>query len=113
MTERRLQIFSTKLNNNCPECYDDSGLELRFFQIDKENLLYTQTSNELASEMQCHTCGTTVFPVSWDKDIEQVFEYHKKRVPLKPSKIRLKPLAYALIFTDLVILALLLYYFLS
>jgi hypothetical protein len=113
MRETTQQLYTTKLNNNCPECYDNTGLELSFFQSEKENMLYTQASGEITSEMQCHTCGTMVFPVRWDKDIERVFDYHKKRVNAKPSKIHLKPLAYGLIATDLLLLAFLLYYFLS
>lgn len=106
-------LYSARLNNNCPECYDTNGLELRFFQSEKENALYIQASGEFSSEMHCHTCNTTIFPVSWDEDIEKVFEYHKKRVEAKSTKIRLKPLAYGIIIMDLAIVVILLIYFLK
>lgn len=110
MTETIHVLHTAKLKNNCPECYDKSGLELTFTQLEKENKIYSKASSEIDSKMFCSNCNTTIYPVSWDDDIERVFQYNKKMVQKKPTGIKLKPLAYIIILIDVITIALLIYF---
>lgn len=110
MKETLEKLYNTRLNNNCPECYDVNGLELTIYQREKENALYSQASPNIETELHCNTCNTRIYPVNWDLDIERIVDYHSKRVKTKPSTIRLKKLAYFLIATDIILLILLVYY---
>ena len=110
MTETSHVLHTAKLNNNCPECYDKSGLELTFTQTEKENKLYSKASSEVDFKMYCSNCDTNIYPVSWDEDIERVFQYHEKVVQKKPSGIKLKPLAYIFILIDAITIAALIYF---
>ena len=102
-------LHHAKLKSNCPECYDNSGLELTFTQAEKENKLYRQALKEVTSVMHCTKCDTTIYPVSWDEDIERLFEYNRKLANPKPAGIKLKPLAYLIILIDVVVLAAVIY----
>ena len=111
MIETSRTLHHAKLKNNCPECFDNTGLEITFSQIEKENKLYSRASKEMTSEMKCTTCNTIIYPVSWDEDIERIFEYHRKKANPEPSQIKLKPLAYMLILIDIVAVAAVIYMF--
>ncbi len=110
MAETLHILHTTKLINNCPECYDTTGLELTFSQVEKENKFYSKVSSEVTSAMHCNTCNTDVYPVSWDESIERVYQYNRKLVKEKPSGIRLKPLAYIIILIDVITIAVLIYF---
>lgn len=87
------QYFTLKevqLNNNCPECYSNNGLELTFKQKFVENLFYKAISEDTKHEMLCKTCDTIIFPVRWTNDIEQVVAYQKRAVTPKPKSLKLK-----------------------
>ena len=87
------QYFTLKevqLNNNCPECYSNNGLELTFKQKFVENLFYKAISEDTKHEMLCKTCDTIIFPVRWTNDIEQVVAYQKRAVTPKPKSLKFK-----------------------
>ena len=110
MTETTHILHTAKLNNNCPECYDNNGLELTFTQLEKENRFYSKASKEIDSVMHCNKCDTTIYPVSWTEDLERIFEYNRKLANPKPSGLKLKPLAYLIILLDAILIAALIYF---
>ena len=87
------QYFTLKevqLNNNCPECYSNNGLELTFKQRFTENAFYKSITEETINEMHCKTCDTAIFPVRWTNEIEQVVAYQKRAAIPKPKSERCK-----------------------
>ncbi len=109
--EKRTHILHTaKVNNNCPECYSTDGLEFIFSQEEVENKLYSKAKREVIETLHCQTCHQDIFPVNWTEDIELVYDYNLKLAKPKSSGIKLKPLAYLLILTDVLIIASIIYY---
>ena len=97
---KQQQYFTLKevqLNNNCPECYSNEGLELTFKQRFIEHAFYRAITLETINEMHCNTCNTDIFPVRWTSDIEQVVAYQERAVNTKPKSLKLKKLAWILI----------------
>ena len=61
---KRHQYFTLKevqLNNNCPECYSNDGLELTFKQKFIENMFYKAITQDTIYDMHCKTCNTDIF----------------------------------------------------
>lgn len=79
-----------EIKNNCPECFDNNGMVLRFIQKERENAWYRKAEPTLIESLHCYTCETEIFPVRWDEHIERVYEYNKKLVEPKPSRVHLK-----------------------
>lgn len=101
------QFFTLKevqLNNNCPECYSNDGLQLTFKQRFIENAFYKSITQETTHEMHCKTCSTNIFPVRWTNDIEQVVAYQERAVVPKPKSLKLKQLAWVIIIADGILL---------
>ena len=101
------QYFTLKevqLNNNCPECYSNDGLELTFKQKFVENLFYKAITLDTVHEMRCNTCDTDIFPVRWTNDIEQVVDYQKRAVTPKPKSLKLKKAGLVFVIIDLLLL---------
>ena len=101
------QYFTLKevqLNNNCPECYSNEGLELTFKQRFIENAFYRAITEDTIHEMHCNTCNTDIFPVSWTNDIERVVSYQERAATPKPKSIKLKKLTWILIIMDVLLL---------
>ncbi|PKA82686.1 hypothetical protein ATE92_0822 [Ulvibacter sp. MAR_2010_11] len=90
-------LHRARLTNNCPECFATDGLEITFSQEEHDTKYYTKASPSIAETLYCHTCKTTIYPVSWTDDIERVYQYNKKLVVEKKAGIRLKMLTYILI----------------
>ncbi|MDC8002760.1 hypothetical protein POV27_01730 [Aureisphaera galaxeae] len=103
-------LHTSKVNNNCPECYSTEGLEFSFSQEEKENKLYSKASKDIKEVLYCHSCEQQIFPVKWTDDIERVYEYHRKLVQPKGTGMKLKPLAYIIILLDAVAIAALIYF---
>lgn len=83
-------LHRAQLKNNCPECYSNEGMVMRFIQIEKENAWYKKAEEKLIETLHCYTCHNEIFPVSWDEHIERVYEYNKKLVQPLPKGIRFK-----------------------
>ncbi|MTE26282.1 hypothetical protein [Winogradskyella ouciana] len=105
-TTKFFTLKEARLNNNCPECYSNDGLEITFKQKFKENAFYKAITTETSHEMHCNNCNTAIFPVRWTDDIERVVEYQQRAVQPKSKSIKLKPLAWVIIVLDILILAL-------
>ena len=106
-TEHILHI--AKLKNNCPECYTTNGLEISFAQKELENRFYSQNQKDVIETIYCYNCNNIIYPVSWNDDIEKIYEYHKKQASQRGSRLRLKPLTYAILI-GLAIAILLIFY---
>ncbi|MGS2725462.1 hypothetical protein ACU8DI_02555 [Psychroserpens sp. BH13MA-6] len=100
MEQQYFTLKEVQLNNNCPECYSNDGLQLTFKQGFKENALYKAITNNVINEMHCNTCHTDIFPVRWTDDIEQVVAYQQRAVQHKPQSFKLKQLAWFIIIAD-------------
>lgn len=90
MNEKQITIKEVGLNNNCPECYSNNGLQLTFKQKFKETNLYKRVTNEITHEIFCNTCSTKIYPISWTDDIERVYNYQKKALTPKKTSVKLK-----------------------
>jgi hypothetical protein len=96
-------LKEVQLNNNCPECYSNEGLELTFRQQFVENSFYKAITQNTLHDMRCNTCDTDIFPVRWTQDIERVVAYQKRAVVPKSKSLKLKPLAWIVIIADVIL----------
>ncbi len=110
MQEQIHTLHTSRIHNNCPECYSTEGLEFSFSQEEKENKLYSKASKEIKETLYCHSCEQQIFPIKWTDDIERVYEYQRKLAQPKSTGIKLKPLAYIMILIDAIAIAALIYY---
>ena len=106
ITEKLITIKEVSLNNNCPECYSNNGLQLTFKQKFKETSFYKTVSIETAQEIECKTCDTMIYPISWTDDIERVFNYHQRAFVPKKASVKLKKIAWILIGSGLLLIVL-------
>ena len=86
-----------KLNKNCPECYSNHSLEFTFKQELIDTRFYKAITGETVSEIYCANCEVQIFPIRWTDDIEQVVDYHKRAIKIKPKSVKLKSLSWVLI----------------
>ena len=101
------QYFTLKevpLNNNCPECYSNDGLELTFKQKLVENMFYKAITEDTKYDMHCNTCQTDIFPIRWTDDIEQVVNYQKRAIKPKSKSFKLKQAGWTFIIIDILLL---------
>lgn len=97
MSQSTETLRRAKLNNNCPVCFGNSGLEFTFQQARRENLFLKKASPTIEFELYCHNCRQIIYPVNWDEDIERVFDYNKKIAETHQQTTRVKPLFYIMI----------------
>ena len=110
MQEKLVTIKTVSLNNNCPECYNNEGLELTFKQKYKETPFIKSMTKEVVNELSCKNCNTIIYHGRWDEGIDRVVDYHKKAIKPKPSSYKLKRLSWIiLICLDFIILMIILY----
>jgi len=93
--EKLVVISESDFTNNCPECFNQE-LKITFYQKHIESKLYHKVTSEVDHEMQCKTCGSTIYPIKWTENIERVFEYYRKMVTPEPSSMQFTPLFYLL-----------------
>ncbi|TWO31366.1 hypothetical protein E1J38_013935 [Seonamhaeicola sediminis] len=87
MKESFVILKQVSLKNNCPECYNNNGLQLSFHQKIVETKFYKSITSNVNHSLKCLVCNTTIYPVQWTDDIERVFEYQQKTIePKKTSK---------------------------
>ncbi|PWK18945.1 hypothetical protein [Xanthomarina spongicola] len=104
MEEKFITIKEVVLNNNCPECYNNSGLHLTFKQKFVETKFYKSITKENTHQLECHNCNTSIYPISWTEDIERVFNYHQKAFTPKKPSTKLKKSAWFLIIGVLILI---------
>ncbi|WP_109302293.1 hypothetical protein [Aquimarina sp. AU474] len=94
------------LTNNCPECYSTDGMTLSFKQEKLKSKLLIKTNKNVIESIHCGKCETQIFAGQWTKDIERVYEYHKKTISSKPSSIKFTGLFFLLSFVLLAMIVL-------
>ncbi|MRT16238.1 hypothetical protein F3C99_04630 [Vitellibacter sp. q18] len=104
------QLHTARLKNNCPTCFGTDGLELTFFQSEKESAFFKKPDAEIESRLFCHTCEHTIYPVNWTEDIERVFDYNKKLAETNKMYLKVKPLFYIVIVLAIVMVAAVVYF---
>jgi hypothetical protein len=97
-------IREAPLTNNCPECFGQD-LTLRFYQKHISSLFYRSITSEVKQELQCNTCHTLLYPVTWTEDIERSVEYYQKAVTPEPTRIRFKPIFWILVLVVILLVA--------
>lgn len=103
MAEKFVFIKEVDLNNNCPTCYSNDGLQLTCSQKIIETNFYKAITSEIKYDLSCKTCKSTIYPVNWTDDIDRIFEYPKKAfATLKPSR-HLKKAAWLAIISGVLI----------
>lgn len=105
-SENYFTLKEVQLNNNCPECYANDGLELTFKQKISDNIFLKAITDETKHQMHCNNCNTNIYPVSWDDDIERVVAYHERAIVPKKKSWKLKPFAYVFIIVDILLFTL-------
>ncbi len=102
-------LHTARIANNCPECYASNGLEFTFSQEVIETKWYKKAEKTIAETLYCHTCNSTIYPVTWNDDIERVHEYHQKLVVPHTTGTHLTSLTYILLLAGIVIVAAVVY----
>ncbi len=97
MEDKFFTVKEVTLNNHCPECYSNDGLQLTFKQKFVENTFYKAISSDIKHTMICNTCNTEIFPVRWTDDLERVFEYQQRAFVPKSATFKLKKLSWILL----------------
>jgi len=109
-TSQFFTLKEVKLNNNCPECFSNDGLQLTYKQKFIETVFHKAITNETTTQMQCSKCNTQIFPVRWTEDIESVIAYQTRALEPKPKSVKLKSLAWFLIgFAMILIIGIILF----
>ena len=107
----KILLKEIDLQNNCPECFSQVGLRLRFYQRFHQNLFFKRLTNEVNNVMDCQKCGSTIYPVQWTEDIERVHEYYTKLVKPRKTSFKLTKWGYVLVFADVLLVVGLVLYF--
>ncbi|RED50636.1 hypothetical protein [Seonamhaeicola aphaedonensis] len=103
MKESFITLKQVSLKNNCPECYNNKGLQLTFEQKIVETKFYKSITPNVNHSLECLVCNTIIYPVQWTDDIERVFEYQQKTIkPKKTSKYLKKASWIAVLFFILI-----------
>lgn len=102
MKKKKNTLHTARLNNNCPECFKDDGLELTFSETEQKRTLGRKETT-FNDTLYCHSCKHTIYPVNWTPDIEKVYEYHKKQAVLTQPATGRQPLLYGLIVLGVLI----------
>jgi hypothetical protein len=97
-------LKEVQLNNNCPECYSNKGLELTFKQRLVQNYFYKAITEERINEIHCNTCNTDIYPARWTNEIERVVAYQRRAIQPRLKSLKLKKLAWIVIIADLILL---------
>jgi hypothetical protein len=100
--EKLVVIQESDLTNNCPECFNQE-LKLTFYQKHRFSKLFHKITCEVRQELECKTCKSIIYPVKWDKNTENAFNYYQKMVkPLRPA-VRFTTLFYILVLLSIVL----------
>lgn len=77
---------------------------LTFKQRFTENAMYKAITSDTIQTLYCDNCNTEIFPVRWSDDIEQVVEYHIRATTPKLKSLKLKKMAWLLIWAVIIII---------
>lgn len=86
------KYWEGQLNNNCPECFSNTGLTFSFMQKHDENAFIKRSTKDVKSELHCSVCNNQIYPSQWTDDIERVYDYNYKLAELPKPYYHFKPL---------------------
>jgi hypothetical protein len=89
-----ITLKEVPINNNCPECFNSSGLKIIFKQKFVETKYYKSITDTITHDILCENCKTTIYPVRWTEEIERVVEYQTKALKPKAASTYLKKLTW-------------------
>ena len=95
--EKLVVIKEANITNNCPECFNQD-MKLTFYQKHKHSRFVEITTSEVTNQIMCNKCGSIIYPISWTKDIERLFEYNQKMVTPEKASLRFTQFSYILLF---------------
>ncbi|RZS99614.1 hypothetical protein [Aquimarina brevivitae] len=98
-------LKKANLNNNCPVCFNTDGLIISFKQKELKTALFKRNAKDVEDKIECLKCKSHIYPALWTKDIEMVYDYHRKTVTPTASKVRFTPLFYTLVIILFIIVA--------
>lgn len=108
-----ITIKEVPISNNCPECFNNTGLKIIYKQKFVETKYYKSITDSITQDIICDNCHTTIYPVRWTEDIERVVAYQKKVLSPNTASTYLKKrtwvIAASTILTILIIVSLLIY----
>ncbi|TRZ44486.1 hypothetical protein [Robertkochia solimangrovi] len=102
MKVREIELKSSNLSNNCPECFSNDSLELRFYQKYIETPFFKRKTAEIREELTCHKCNTLIYPVRYTEDIERVRDFYFKTIANPKTSFRLTRLSMIILFAIVV-----------
>ena len=83
-------VGTKKIPCKCPNCGNQDSLELEFFQVRTQSGFLETTTKGVTGILYCTHTKTEIPPVIWTDEIENYFNVEKKKLKLKPTKIRFK-----------------------
>ena len=83
-------VGTKKIPYKCPNCGNRDSLELEFFQVCTQSGFLETTTKGVTGILYCTHTKTEIPPVIWTDEIENYFNVEKKKLKLKPIKIRFK-----------------------
>jgi hypothetical protein len=104
MEESFITLKEVPINNNCPECFNNTGMKIIFKQKFVETPFYKSITDTITHDILCENCHTTIYPVRWTEEIERVVEYHTKALSPKKASTYLKKLSWILMSSAFLIL---------
>ena len=95
--EKLVVIKEANITNNCPECFNQD-MKLTFYQKHKYGRFVERTTSEVTNQIKCNKCSSIIYPISWTKDIERIFEYNEKMVSPEKASVKFTQFTYILVF---------------
>ena len=82
---------------------------LSFKQKRLRSRLLVKTKGVVIETINCKKCENQIFPGQWTKDIERVYDYHKKTLVPRSASLQFTPLFYTVLLFALLLGAAYLY----
>lgn len=105
MSKQWITVKEVTLKNNCPECYNNEGLELTFKQEYVDTFFFKSVTQKVSTQLHCNTCDTAIYPVRWTHDLERIYEYQLKAFQPKKTSRKYKPLFWILVGLSVTVIA--------
>jgi hypothetical protein len=103
MKESFITLKEVPISNNCPECFNNTGLKIIFKQKFIETKLYKSITDTITHDILCENCQTTIYPERWTEEIERVVEYQTKALSPKKASTYLKKLSWILMSSAILV----------
>jgi len=103
MEESFITLKEVPISNNCPECFNNTGLKIIFKQKFVETKLYKSITDTITHHIICENCQTTIYPERWTEEIERVVEYQTKALSPKKASTYLKKLTWVLVSSAILV----------